>query len=120
VEHSDHEAAAELERALELQLPGNFFLTRADAEAARPLLEVGDRHRAMLQIHHGPRPGDAFPKVGGEMDNARRRNGTLDMQASLSSMMVPQCLTDLLTAYADVTVGRPIATAASPTSPPYA
>ena len=42
----------------------------------------------MLLIHHGPRPGDAFPKVGGGTDNARRRNGTLDMQASLSSVMV--------------------------------
>jgi predicted TIM-barrel fold metal-dependent hydrolase len=103
-------AAAELERALRLpgvvgaQLPGNFFLTRADAEASRPLLAVANRHRAMLLIHHGPRPGDAFPKVGGETDNARRRNGTLDMQASLSSVMVTLCLTDLLAAYPDVTV----------------
>jgi predicted TIM-barrel fold metal-dependent hydrolase len=103
-------AAAELERALGLpgvvgaQLPGNFFLTRADAEAARPLLEVANRHRAMLLIHHGPRPGDAFPKVGGETDNARRSNGTLDMQASLSSVMVTLCLTDLLASYPDVTL----------------
>jgi predicted TIM-barrel fold metal-dependent hydrolase len=86
------------------QLPGNFFLTRTDAEAARPLLEVANRHRAVLLIHHGPRPGDAFPKVGGETDNARRRNGTLDMQASLSSVMVTLCLTDLLASYPDVTV----------------
>jgi len=83
-------AAAELERALRLpgmlgaQIPGNLFLTRTDAEAARPLLEVANRHSAVLFIHHGPRPGDAFPKVGGTVDNARRRNGTLDMQASLS------------------------------------
>jgi len=103
-------AAAELERAMGLpgmigaQLPGNYFLTRADAEAARPLLEVANRHRALLLIHHGPRPGDAFPKVGGETDNARRRNGTLDMQASLSSVMVTLCLTDYLSAYPDVTV----------------
>src|SRR5579872_7337544 len=103
-------AAAELERALELpgvigaQLPGNYFLTRKDAEAARPLLEVANRHRAVLLIHHGPRPGDAFPKVGGETDNARRRNGTLDMQASLSSVMVTLCLTDFLAAYPDVTM----------------
>jgi aminocarboxymuconate-semialdehyde decarboxylase len=82
-------AAAELDRALALpgvvgaQLPGNYFLTRADAEAVRPLLEVANRHRALLLIHHGPRPGDAFPKVAGSTDNARRRNGTLDMQASL-------------------------------------
>jgi len=103
-------AAAELERALGLpgmigaQLPGNFFLTRADGEAARPLLEVANRHRATLLIHHGPRPGDAYPKVSGDTDNARRRNGTLDMQASLSSVMVTLCLTDLLASYPDVTV----------------
>ena len=98
-------AAAELERALGLpgmigaQIPGNFFLTRADAEAMRPLLEVASRHRAVLFIHHGPRPGDAFPKVSGDTDNARRRNGTLDMQASLSSVMTTLCLTDCLASY---------------------
>ena len=58
----------------------------------------------VLFIHHGPRPGDAFPKVAGGVDNARRRNGTLDMQASLSSVMVTLCLTDLLAAYPGVTV----------------
>jgi predicted TIM-barrel fold metal-dependent hydrolase len=103
-------AAAELERALNLpgiigaQLPGNYFLTRKDAEAVRPLLEVANRHRAVLLIHHGPRPGDAFPKVGGDTDNARRRNGTLDMQASLSSVMVTLSLTDLLAEYPDLSV----------------
>jgi predicted TIM-barrel fold metal-dependent hydrolase len=103
-------AAAELDRVMELpgmlgaQLPGNFFLTSADAEAARPLLEVANRHHAVLFIHHGPRPGDAYPKVAGGTDNARRRNGTLDMQASLSSVMVTLCLTDLLASYPDVTV----------------
>jgi predicted TIM-barrel fold metal-dependent hydrolase len=103
-------AAVELERALGLpgvigaQLPGNGFLTSKDAEAMRPLLEVANRHRATLFIHHGPRPGDAFPKVAADTDNARRRNGTLDMQASLSSVMVTLCLTDLLADYPDATV----------------
>jgi predicted TIM-barrel fold metal-dependent hydrolase len=103
-------AAAELERALGLpgiigaQLPGNAFLTRSHAEAMRPLLEVANRHHAVLFVHHGPRPGDAFPKVAGDTDNARRRNGTLDMQASLSSVMVTLCLTDLLAAYPDAMV----------------
>ena len=103
-------AAAELERALSLpgiigaQVPGNFFLTRNDAEAMRPLLEVANRHSAVLFIHHGPRPGDAFPKVAGTTDNSRRRNGTLDMQASLSSVMVTLCLTDFLAPYPNVTV----------------
>ena len=103
-------AAAELERALALpgmigaQIPGNFFLTRDDAEAMRPLLEVANRHAAVLFIHHGPRPGDAFPMVASGTDNARRRNGTLGMQASLSSAMVTLCLTDLLAPYPDVTI----------------
>jgi predicted TIM-barrel fold metal-dependent hydrolase len=103
-------AAAELERALALpgvigaQIPGNGFLTRKDAEAMRPLLDVANRHRAVLFIHHGPRPGDAFPKVAGDTDNARRRNGTLDMQASLSSVMVTLSLTDYLAPYPDVTI----------------
>ena len=103
-------AAAELERALKLpgmigaQIPGNYFLTHKDADAIRPLLEVANRERATLFIHNGPRPGDAYPKVAADTDNARRRNGTLDMQASLSSVMVTLCLTDLLAEYPDATV----------------
>ena len=103
-------AAAELERALGLpgmigaQVPGNYFLTRKDAEVMRPLLEVTNRHRAVLFIHNGPRPGDAYPKVAGDTDNARRRNGTLDMQASLSSVMVTLSLTDYLADYPDAMV----------------
>jgi hypothetical protein len=58
----------------------------------------------VLFIHHGPRPGDAFPKVAGETDNARRRNGTLDMQASLSSVMVTLSLTDYLADYPDAMI----------------
>ena len=103
-------AAAELDRALSLpgivgaQLPANGFLTAKHAEKMRPLLEVANRHRAFLFIHHGPLPGDAFPKVTGDTDNARRRNGTLDMQASLSSAMVTLCLTDFLAPYPDATI----------------
>jgi predicted TIM-barrel fold metal-dependent hydrolase len=103
-------AAAELDRALKLpgivgaQLPANGFLTAKHAEKMRPLLEVANRHRAFLFIHHGPLPGDSFPKVTVDTDNARRRNGTLDMQASLSSAMVTLCLTDFLAPYPDVTI----------------
>src|SRR2546425_1851008 len=103
-------AAAEFERALGLpgivgaQVPGNAFLTRKDAEAMRPVLEVANRHRALVFIHHGPRPGDSFPKVAQDIDNARRRNGTLDMQASLSSVMVTLCLTDYLAPYPDAVI----------------
>ena len=103
-------AAAEFDRALGLpgivgaQLPANGFLTGKAAEKMRPLLEVANRHRAFLFIHHGPLPGDAFPKVTGDTDNARRRNGTLDMQASLSSAMVTLCLTDFLAPYPDAII----------------
>jgi predicted TIM-barrel fold metal-dependent hydrolase len=103
-------AAAEFERALDLpgvvgtQVPGNYFLTRQHAEAIRPLFEIANRRKAVVFIHHGPRPGDAFPKVSGDIDNARRRNGTLDMQASLSSVMVTLCLTDFLASYPDAIV----------------
>jgi predicted TIM-barrel fold metal-dependent hydrolase len=85
-------------------VPGNAFLTRTDAEAMRPLLEVANRHRAIVFIHHGPRPGDRYPKVASDVDNARRRNGTLDMQASLSSVMVTLCLTDYLTPYPEARI----------------
>ena len=37
--------------------------------------------------------------MAGDADNAGRRNGTLEMQASLSSVMVTLCLTDTLAAY---------------------
>jgi predicted TIM-barrel fold metal-dependent hydrolase len=103
-------AAAEFERALALpgvvgaQVPGNGFLTKKDAENMRPLLEVANRHRAIVFIHHGPLPGDKFPRVAGDTDNARRRNGTLDMQANLSSVMVTLCLTDYLAPYPDARI----------------
>jgi predicted TIM-barrel fold metal-dependent hydrolase len=105
-----HAAAAELDRVMKLpgivgtQVPGNGFVTRKDAEAMRPLMEVANRHKAIVFIHYGPRPGDVFPKVPADTDNARRRNGTLDMQASLSSVMVTLCLTDYLDAYPDAPV----------------
>jgi predicted TIM-barrel fold metal-dependent hydrolase len=103
-------AAAEFERALGLpgmigaQLPGNAFLTRKDAEAMRPLLEIANRRRAVLFIHNGPRPGDAYPRIASDTDNAGRRNGTLDMQANLSSVMVTLCLTDYLASYPDAAI----------------
>jgi aminocarboxymuconate-semialdehyde decarboxylase len=103
-------AAAEFDRAMGLpgmigtQIPGNGFLTGKDAESMRPLLEVANRRRALIFIHHGPRPGDAFPRNGSDTDNARRRNGTLDMQASLSAVMVTLCLTDYLSQYPDATI----------------
>src|SRR5207237_4877366 len=59
---------------------------------------------AIVFIHNGPRPGDPYPRVAADTDNARRRNGTLDMQASLSSVMVTLSLTDYLASYPDLKI----------------
>lgn len=98
-------AAAEFERAIQLPgiigvlMPANAFATRKAADKVRPILDVANRHRAVVFVHNGPLPGDAWPKVPADTDNARRRNGTLEMQASLSSVMVTLCLTDYLDPY---------------------
>ena len=103
-------AAQEFDRAMSLpgiigaQVPGNAFLTYRDAEAMRPILEVANRHKAVVFVHFGPRPGDTWPRVPNDADNARRRIGTLDMQASLSSNMVTLCLTDFLDPYPDAMI----------------
>lgn len=100
-------AAEEFERALALpgvvgaQVPGNAFMTLADAEQMRPIMDVANRHGAIVFIHFGPRPGDPWPRVANDTDNVRRRIGTLDMQASLSSNMVTLCMTDFLDPYPD-------------------
>ncbi len=100
-------AAQEFDRALGLpgivgcQLPANAFATRKAAEAWKPILEVANRHKAIVFIHYGPRPGDPFTSVAPDADNARRRQGTLEMQANLSSVMVTLCMTDILDAYPD-------------------
>lgn len=103
-------AASELERAMKLpgivgvQLPGKFLHTLPDAEAIRPLLEAANRTRAILFVHHGPRPGDKHPLYGRGVDNLSPRNQTLDFQACLSSIMVTLCMTDLLAPYPDLRI----------------
>ena len=103
-------AVEEFERAIALPgivgaiVPGNAFLTREDAQQYAPILETANKHRAILFIHWGPRPGDDWPRVPGGVDNASWRLGTLDMQASLSSNMVTLCFSDLLDSYPDAMV----------------
>ena len=100
-------AVAELDRVMEMPgmigaiLPGNAFMTLADAEAYRPILAAANRHKAALFIHWGPRPGDAWPRTSPDEDNFIRRMGTLDMQASLSACTVTLTMTDLLDDYPD-------------------
>lgn len=104
------EAKAEFRRAMGLDgiigavLPGNAFLTKADAEAYAPLMEVADELRAVVFVHWNPRPDDLWPRVKPPTDNASPRLGTLDMQASLSSNMVTFCFTDFLDAYPNLKV----------------
>jgi predicted TIM-barrel fold metal-dependent hydrolase len=103
-------AAAEFERALSLpgivgvQVPADAFATRKTVEAMRPMLEVAHRHKAVMFIHYGALPDQPFPHLPADVDNARRRNGTLDMQANLSAAMVTLCMTDILDDYPDAMI----------------
>ena len=100
-------AVAEFERAIQLPgiiggvVPGNAFMNRGEAEGYRPILDAANRHRAMLFIHWGPRPGDAWPRTPAGTDNMSRRLGTIDMQQSLSSDMLTLCMTDILDDFPD-------------------
>lgn len=103
-------AVAEFDRAMGLPgivgaiVPGNAFMTYENAQAYRPILEAANRHRAVLFIHWGPRPGDPWPRVTPDTDNFLRRTGTLDMQANLSSCSVTLTMTDLLDDYPDAQI----------------
>ena len=103
-------AAAELDRAMGLpgivgaQLPADAFANYKDAQPMRALLEVAHRRRGILFIHYGGLPGQPFPHFPNDIDNARRRNGTLDMQANLSAAMITLCMTDLLDDYPEAMI----------------
>jgi predicted TIM-barrel fold metal-dependent hydrolase len=103
-------ATTEFKRALNLPgivgalIPGNAFLTLERALPFRPLFEVAQRHRAHILVHTGILPNDTSFPPGDDIDNARARRVTLDMQARISSNMITLCLTDFLAPYPDVTV----------------
>jgi predicted TIM-barrel fold metal-dependent hydrolase len=103
-------AAEELKRAMSLPgvigavLPGNAFLTHADAKTYAPLMEAANRLKAVMFVHWGPRPGDTWPRIAFDAENASPRLGTVDMQASLSQDMITFCFTDYLAAYPDLKV----------------
>ena len=98
-------AAAEFARALALpgmigaMVPGDGFLTRERAREFAPVLEVADRHGALVFVHRAGLPGEASRRPAKDVDNFTERDSTLDMQASLSSIMVTLCLTDLPETY---------------------
>jgi predicted TIM-barrel fold metal-dependent hydrolase len=103
-------AVAEFHRAMGLPgmvgaiLPGNGFLLYSDAEAFRPLFEAAQQYNAIMLIHTGPMPGEVLWPPDESIDNRWVRQGTLDMQARVSSAMVTICLTDFLEKYPGVTV----------------
>lgn len=103
-------AVAEFDRAMALPgiigaiVPGNAFRTYEDAQGYRPILAAANRHRAVLFVHWGPRPGDEWPRVTPSTDNFIRRLGVQDMQANLSSCTITLTMTDLLDAYPDANI----------------
>jgi len=103
-------AVEEFDRAITLPgiigaiVPGNAFMTFEDAEAYRPLLGAANRHRAVLFVHWGPRPGDQWPRIAPGTDNMARRMGTIDMQYTLSQNMVTFCMTEILDDYPDALI----------------
>jgi predicted TIM-barrel fold metal-dependent hydrolase len=103
-------SAKEFDQALGLPgivgalIPGNALLTLERAQLFRPIFEVAQTHKAHLLIHTGALPNDTSLPPGDDVDNARERRVTLDMQARISSNMITLCLTDFLEDYPDVTV----------------
>ena len=50
-----------------IQVPADAFATRKVAEAMRPVLAVAQRHKAIVFIHYGGLPGQAFPHLPGDI-----------------------------------------------------
>ncbi len=108
---ADMEAAAEeFDRALGLPgivgglLPSDGFLSVARAREFRPMMEVADRHGAVVMVHYGRIADDADAPRPDLSDTKDLRIGTLDMQARLSSNMITFCMTDYLDDYPNAVV----------------
>ena len=101
-------AAVEFDRALSLpgmvgaMLPGDGFLTRERASAFAQILDIADRRCALIFVHRAALPGEKSNRPPKDVDNFTARDSTLDMQASLSSIMVTLCLTNLPETYPGV------------------
>ncbi|HAY47313.1 MAG TPA: hypothetical protein DCY55_13670 [Gammaproteobacteria bacterium] len=103
-------AAEEFDRALGVPgivgaiLPGNGFLTLESAQRFRPIFDIAQKHNAHILVHTGVLPNDKSLPPSDDIDNARERRVTLDMQSRISSNMITLCMTDFLQEYPDVTV----------------
>ena len=103
-------AAEEFDRALRLPgivgalLPSDGFLSIQRAEKFRPIMDVAERHGAVVMVHYGHIADDPERPKPDLSDTRDLRIGTLDMQARLLSNMITLCMTDFLDAYPNVTV----------------
>lgn len=103
-----HEAAREMRRTrVELGLvgailPGNFFLTLADAERLRPVFAAANEAGALLMVHPGLMPSEAPPAP--YVDTNVLRASALNLQASVAQMGLTIVMGPLLDDYPSVTI----------------
>jgi aminocarboxymuconate-semialdehyde decarboxylase len=83
-------------------LPGNFFLTAADAERLRPVFAAANETGALLMVHPGLMPGEDPPAA--YPDNSILRASALNLQASIAQMALTLVMGSFLEDYPDVTV----------------
>ena len=83
-------------------LPGNFFLSTADAERLRPIFLAADEVGALLMVHPGLMPGENPPQPYN--DNTIIRASALNLQASISHMALTILMGTLLDDCPNVTV----------------
>ena len=83
-------------------LPGNFFLTAADAERLRPVFAAANEVGALLMVHPGLMPGENPPAP--YQDNTILRASALNLQSSISQMALTMIMGTILDDFSDVTV----------------
>ena len=83
-------------------LPGNFFLTAADAERLRPVFTAANEVGALLMVHPGLMPGENPPAP--YQDNTILRASALNLQSSISQMALTMIMGTILDDFSDVTV----------------
>jgi len=104
VAEEEFDRAMALPGMVGLSLPGDAFVTRERAEPYRPLLAAAQRHHAVVFIHRATSPGMPSGRISRDVDRSLERDSTLEMQSTLSSMMITLCLTDILDGCPDATV----------------
>jgi predicted TIM-barrel fold metal-dependent hydrolase len=83
-------------------LPGNYFLSIAQAERLRPVFAAANDSGALLLVHPGLMPGEDPPAP--YEDTSVYRASALNLQASLSQMGITLLFGSLLDDYPNVSV----------------